>query len=68
MKKTIEDLAKYCNCTVTCVRPYLARAEFASARTSQTYIFNMSDEQLMRLRELVYSRNCRKGKYIYEEE
>ena len=61
MKKTLEDLAIYCQCRPSTLRPYLARAEFNSCHTPRSYLYNITDEQLLRLRELVITRRGNKN-------
>ena len=56
MKKTIKDLAAFCGITTSALRPYLCRGEFNSCRTGRSFLFEMTTQDMYRLKELVVNR------------
>lgn len=54
---TMGDLAAYCGVSTWCVRAYLDRGEFNKCRTDKKYLWNMTEEQMEHLKELVHNRN-----------
>ena len=56
MKMTLEEIAIACRVSTSTLRTYLERAEFAPCRTRSIYLYNMEEEQLEHLKELINNR------------
>lgn len=64
MKITTSELANYIGVSTWCLRPYLCRPEFNCARTEKSYLWDMTMEQIERLKELIHNRiGAKRNKY-----
>ena len=65
MKVSRSQLAEMCGITEHSLRVYLARAEFTACETTYKYLYEMNEDQLQHLKELVRNRQGNK-KNTYE--
>ena len=56
MKMTLEEIADRVQVSTFTLKTYLCRSEFASARTKSIYLYNITEEQLDHLYELIHNR------------
>lgn len=56
MKMTLEEIADRVNVSTFTLKTYLCRADFASARTKSIYLYDITEEQLEHLYELIHNR------------
>lgn len=61
---TIGDLTAYCGVSAWCLKVYLDRAEFNQCRTNKKDLWNMTNEEIDHLKELIHNRNgCKRNTY-----